>query len=110
LRNHVVVDLRRALKTQRVERYPAAICPRCSGDGALNYAEVRGFLSAVSPLELSEFDAVCGDEDAFKLSVWAHQLPSDLVGNLTFEGAGPTAGAGGWGRGAIGEPSMPAST
>jgi hypothetical protein len=60
---------------------------RGPGDEALNFAEVRGFLSAVSPMELGDFDAVCGTEDAFKLSLWAHQLPCDLAGNLTFEGA-----------------------
>ena len=58
-----------------------------AAQGAWKYPEMRAFLAAASPLELAEFDGVCGDEGAFKLSLWAQQLPTNLMGNLTFEGA-----------------------
>ncbi len=61
-------------------------CFDADADDAWNYAETRSFLQAVSSLELSEFDAVCGDEGAFKLSLWAHQINTNVVGNLTFAG------------------------
>jgi hypothetical protein len=55
------------------------------GDGALNFAEMRRFLHAADAL--SDFDSVCSCEAEYKLSLCAHKLPTDLVGNLTFPGA-----------------------
>ena len=63
-------------------------CFDADADSAWNYAEARSFFSAVSTAELLEFDVVCGDDGAYRLSLWAQKFQTDIVGNLTFEGSG----------------------